>query len=362
MTALERKMKMTCVPIPSFTLPCVDCFALFELKISFALFRLMPNTNTPLMIGNFCYQPQGDVEIVDGEDDGSIYTVEELEKMLGPEFTRDKLVSIVADMDFAVTKNISGVYDHDIIEAELQRAAANSVTDIDFSRKTIDEIPVTLGLVTKLTKLCLNDCRIKVLPAEPLKALTVLRSVELRSNLLPHFPVAFSLPSVEVLLLDHNLIVSIDENALLPMTKLRILSLFGNKLKSFPLCVTTMKTLVKLDLECNYIKTLEFDDTNLPPNFQLSIDPTVKTPSTPGKKTNARGAKKANGVTSPKASPSKAAPKKSPARSPTAKRTTAANKKRKSMSDTDLGFEVAQEDGDISPEEQPPKAKRSKAQ
>jgi len=317
---------------------------------------------------------------VDGEDDGSIYTVEELEKMLGPEYTRDKLVSIVTDMDFAVTKSALSVYTGEIVESELQRAAKNAVSDIDFSRKTIDEVPLTLGLVTKLTKLCLNDCRVKVLPAERLTGLTVLRTVELRSNLLPHFPTCFSLPSVDTLLLDHNQIVSIEEGELLPMERLRVLSLFGNKLKSFPACVTTMKSLMKLDLECNYIKSLEFDDTNLPPHFQLSLDPTVRTPSslgpaTPGK----RGGKKATTAKSPKSpkassslaaeaatSPSKAAaPKKSPAKSPTAKRTTAAaNKKRKSMNDKDLGFDAEAEEAvmaDYPEEDQPPKAKRSKA-
>lgn len=303
------------------------------------------------------------MEIVDGEDDGSIYTVEELEKMLGPEYTRDKLVSIVADMDFAVTKNASGIYDEEIIEAELQRAAKNAVSDIDFSRKEIESIPATLGLVTKLTKLCLNDCRIRVLPTERLKTLTVLRTVELRSNFLTAFPLCFSLPSVETLLLDHNQITSIEEDALLQMEKLRILSLFGNKLKSFPSCVTMMKTLVKLDLECNYIKTIDFDDTNLPSHFQLSIDPTVKTPSTtPSKRSAKSSGKKSSAKKSPAAAANSRASKESPSKSPTAKRTTAASgKKRKSMSDKDLGFDGTIDDEAAEQDNGLPEAKRSKA-
>jgi hypothetical protein len=277
--------------------------------------------------------------------------VEELEKMLGPEYTRDKLVSIVADMDFAVTKNSSSSYTSDIIAVELKRAAENSISDIDFSRKLIDEIPISIGLITKLGKLCLNDCKIKVLPTERLTALTCLRIVELRGNELETFPICFTLPSVDTLLLDHNRIAVVEEGDLLNMRKLRVLSMFANKLKSFPACVTAMKALEKLDLECNYIKTVEFEKSHFPPHFQLSIDFTVKTPSTAGTPTKAKGAKKTKTPGSAKAS-SSSATKQSTAKSPTAKATSATTKNRRSMSDADLGLEES--------DEAPPRAKRAK--
>lgn len=306
---------------------------------------------------------------MEGEDDGSIYTVEELEKLLGPEFTKDKLVSIHADMEFSVSKNSSSTYTEEILAAELKRAADGGISDIDFSRKLITEIPSSLGLVTKLTKLCLNDCKIKTLPSERLTTLSLLRTVELRGNELDKFPTCFALPSVVTLTLDHNRITKVEENDLLYMTKLRELSMFANKLASFPSAVTTLKALFKLDLECNMIKTLDFDQTHLHPDFDLRIDMKVKTPS------NAASTPKKAGRPKPAASPkasSSGTPKKSPGpkspgpkspgpksagpKSPTAKKATSASKKkRKSLSDADLGL--------ISDEEEyvaPPRAKRAK--
>jgi Leucine-rich repeat (LRR) protein len=298
-----------------------------------------------------------DIEIVEGEDDGSIYTVEELERMLGPEYTRDKLVSIVADMDFAVTKNASSTYSTDIIAAELKRAADNGISDIDFSRKQIDEIPVSIGLITKLSKLCLNECKIKVLPAERLTSLACLRIVELRGNELDRFPICFSLPSVDTLILDHNRISQVEENDLLHMTKLRVLSMFANKLTSFPSCVTTMKSMEKLDLECNAIKSVDFDSTHFPSHFQLGIDMKVKTPNSKASAPKTRAK-----PTSPKASSSSVgSPKRTPtpkspnAKSPTAKKATSASKKKRaSLTDADLGL-----DSD-SADYAPPRAKRAK--
>lgn len=226
--------------------------------------------------------------------------------MLGSKFSKEKLVSIHIDMDFEVTKNSASTYTDEIMEFELKRAAESGVSVIDFSRKLIESIPMTISTVVPLRKLCLNECKIKNLPgSERLTTLSSLLTVELRGNQFSVFPRCFALPTVESLILDHNAITTVPEDDLLGMTGLRTLSMFANKLKSFPACVTTMHSLQKLDLECNYIKALDFDQASLPGGFQLSIDPMVKTPSTGGLSGTPKGAaRKANAT--PKSSGSKA--------------------------------------------------------
>lgn len=302
-----------------------------------------------------------DIEIVDGEDDGGIYSVEELERMLGPEFTKEKLVSIHTDMDFAVSKNSASTYTSDILEFELKRAAENGVSDIDFSRKFIEEIPMMISTVIKLRKLTLNECKIKTLPADRLTSLTALRAVELRGNALSKFPRCFALPGVESLVLDHNTIVEVPEDDLLGMTSLTTLTMFGNKLKSFPAAVTTMHKLRKLDLECNYIKTIGFQQADFPPAFQLSLDPMVK--SGPGGTPKARksiGSPKSGSAAKARTPKAKGSDPTSPT-APKAKSKTPASKsaKRKST-DANLDLDDFNFDEDDDADFQAPSAKRSK--
>jgi Leucine-rich repeat (LRR) protein len=312
-------------------------------------------------------------------------------------------------MDFSVSKNPSAVYTPEIITAELTRARDNGISDIDFSTKTIEEMPDLLGMVTKLSRLVLTDCKIKILPKDRLTGLTTLRYIDLTANSLKNFPRCFSLPSVQQLLLDHNQISKVQDEDLGYLTDLHVLTMFGNQLKTFPSIITTMKSMIKLDLECNHIKTLEFDESYFPPSFQLSIDFTVKTPSSSGTRNTPASAKRATakrGVTSPSkaggmfggrltaadiaaatgASPSSASSSSSSSgkgrlqspnatsstasngklRSPTKKVTspTAGNrKKRKSMTDVDLGFTpapVAQTEREGSEDETSPSKPKSK--
>lgn len=216
---------------------------------------------------------------MEGEDDGSIYTVEELERLLGHEYSKGELASIHADMTFETTKNPSSSYSKQILEAELTRARDMQVSDINLGGKMMDEIPVLLGEVVRLSRLVLSDCKIKKLPAERLTGLVNLKLVDLKANALSKFPLCFSLASVQTLLLDHNQIESVAAEDLRPMHQLRVLTLFGNKLKSFPSEITTLPNLVKLDLECNYLKKVEFDSSSFKAAFELALDPNVNTPS-----------------------------------------------------------------------------------
>lgn len=291
------------------------------------------------------------------EDNLTVYTVEELEKMLGPEYSKDTLVSIVADMEFTVAKNPASTYTQEILEAEFKRASDTGVSEIDFSRKLIESIPRSLSSVVKLRKLILNDCKIKTLPTEKYDSLTFLRIVELRGNNLDAFPSCFALPSVEIMFLDHNQIVDVPVDALEHMTGLKSLSMFANKLKTFKANVSALSSLRKLDLACNYIKTLDFDDTSLAAGFDLSIDPSVKTPSstgtTPGKRTPKRTmTPKTPGSPKARALPkSPRSPKAASAKSPT-------KKKRPSLSEA-LGMTPNADSDDE--EYEAPKAKRPKA-
>lgn len=289
----------------------------------------------------------------------TVYTVDELEKMLGPEYSKDALVSIVADMEFTVAKNPASTYTLEILESEFKRAADTGVSEIDFSRKQIESIPRSLSYVVKLRKLLLNDCKLTSLPTEKFDTLTFLRIVELRGNSLTAFPSCFALPSVEIMFLDHNQIVDVPVDALEHMTGLKSLSMFANKLKTFKANVSAISSLRKLDLACNFIKTLDFDDSSFSAGFDLSIDPSVKTPSsngsTPGKRTPKR-------TMTPKTpgSPKARAPPRSP-RSP--KATSAKSplkKKRPSLSEA-LGMAATMADSDDDENYEAPKAKRPKA-
>lgn len=292
--------------------------------------------------------------IVEGEDDGSIYTVTELEQLLGHEYSKGELQSIHADMTFESTKNPSATYTMQILEAELKRACEMQVSDINFAGKKMDEIPPVLGQITRLTRLVLSDCKIKTLPTERLSALASLKTVDLKANALSHFPVCFSLPSVHTLLLDHNQIESMSADDISPMIQLRVLTMFANKLKSFPREITDLPHLTKLDLECNFIKRLEFDSSSFGVAFELSLDPNVNTPSGKSPKPNKQAAMSAvaaflaasssNGTKVGKKTPlaiagaSHSPPtKKLLPTSPTKRSAPAAARKRKSMSDADVG-------------------------
>lgn len=285
--------------------------------------------------------------------------------MLGPEYTKENLVAIVADMEFTVSQNPASTYTTDILEAEFKRASSMVVTEIDFSRKLIDTIPTSLNSIVKLRKLILNDCKIKNLPSEKFADLTSLRIVELKVNNLTKFPVCFALPSVEILLIDHNQIVDVPADAMSALTGLKSLSMFANKLKSFPSHAVLPPTLRKMDLACNFIKTLDFGETSFTPAIDLSIDPNVKTPNgtgaTPIKFAPKRAiTPKTPGSPKPRAAPA-TAPKspRSPAKLASVRSPT--KKKRKSLSDADLGFSTSAQAQDSDDEDyKAPRAKRSK--
>ena len=323
-------------------------------------------------------QGDDDIEVVDVPDDGPVYSVEELEQLLGPEYSKDTIASIQADMEFTVSKNSASTYTQEILDTEFNRAAAMGVSEIDFSRKSIESIPKSLTLVVKLRKLILNDCKIKTLPSERLDSLSALRIVELRANSLTQFPVCFALPGVEHLLLDHNQIVKLEDDVFSNMTNLKVLSMFANKLKTFPASITSVSSLRKLDLACNFIKSVEFDQSSFSDGFDLSLDFAVKTPSSNGSTPGKRAGLPKRGMPTPKspskvaaalaaaaaaaASSTKAAPRSAGPKSPkkaATKLKSPAKKKRKSLTDADLGFR-----GDTQSDEedyQAPRPKRAKA-
>lgn len=208
-------------------------------------------------------------------------TVEQLESLLisfqstkdGQKIAKDILNSI----DFQDTMNPSTIYTVEIMEKEIQRAIENEVKELVFNRKSIASIPASIGQLTFVKALSMNNCQLKDLPPE-MSQLKSLQRLDLGNNQLEVFPDCILLKQLEVLNLEHNKIVKITGEQILKLESLKELILFSNQLKAFPKEVVELKHLKKLDIECNYIKKLEFTEKDFQQdNVAFSYDMNIKT-------------------------------------------------------------------------------------
>lgn len=216
---------------------------------------------------------------VDNEIEEQIHwTVEELESFLGKDLTKEKLISLASDMEFDSNKNKETNYTNEIIEKEIEKAIEMKISQLNFSEKVMESFPISISNIATLCSLILKKCSISHIPDLSPDSLPLLKTVILSANKLENFPSGICLPSIEIMDLDHNQILEILVEPLLRMNKLKELKMFGNKLKSVPDQIKTLKMLTKLDLECNYIKKINFgkEDFVLGENMILLLDPTVK--------------------------------------------------------------------------------------
>ncbi|XP_049851311.1 uncharacterized protein LOC126325856 [Schistocerca gregaria] len=222
----------------------------------------------------------GDVE--EDADEGGVWTVEELMELLtraGKEVAEDSVKKMQANMEFEASLNKLSSFSPENLESEFKKAQDLNVTEVNFTKKKIRALPDSISLLSgSLCVLNLSACDLDFLP-QSVSSLKYLRVLNLSTNRFSEFPACcFSLCLLETLNLEHNLIKSIPVDSLLNLTKLKELILFHNNLKKIPKEIVQLRSLVKLDLECNHITSIEFDPSEFESkdSMQLLVDPCVK--------------------------------------------------------------------------------------
>eukprot|EP00761_Pharyngomonas_kirbyi_P001890 gb/GECH01001894.1/.p1 GENE.gb/GECH01001894.1/~~gb/GECH01001894.1/.p1 ORF type:complete len:349 (+),score=102.74 gb/GECH01001894.1/:1-1047(+) len=209
------------------------------------------------------------------------WSVEELEAFLSS--VNSDLVKqaskVKANIDFAASINSAQEWDEDITKQEIQRAKDMGVTEIDFSKKKLEQIPEEIGDLVNLRQLNLNRNKLTQLP-DSLSRLTSLERLYLSGNSLTEFPSPIShLSRLIFLNLDHNQIEDVPASIVSHLNMLQQLNMFGNRLKSLPVELTALPRLRHVDVECNSLKSVPFDADDFHvggPAMHLALDPMVQ--------------------------------------------------------------------------------------
>ncbi|MBL4668930.1 MAG: leucine-rich repeat domain-containing protein, partial [Flavobacteriales bacterium] len=130
------------------------------------------------------------------------------------------------------------------------------ITDVE-----MDELSLSIGLLTNLKILRLTECRLKNLP-DTLKSLTKLEELSLVNNLLREIPLVISeLPNLVRLNFKKNKIKSFSANFGKNLTHL---NLSHNRLESLPKGVVVNNKLMYLDITDNNLKSACLVGLDLP--------------------------------------------------------------------------------------------------
>jgi hypothetical protein len=230
------------------------------------------------------------------------WTVEELETLLSElgetkDLSQNEISMMQKNMEFERTMDPAYVWTEKIVSKEIERAHAMGVNEICFMKKELKKLPPSIGKLTNLIVLQLTNNKLTSLPPT-FTSLQNLQILRLDSNLFEVFPSQLcALTNLTELNLQHNKLKALPTE-ISQMISLRELNLFSNQLEDggLPDTLFDIKSLTKLDLECNFIITLPQAAAGKR-NLTILIDPTVNI----GQESHTRRGAKKKGGAKPKA-------------------------------------------------------------
>lgn len=134
----------------------------------------------------------------------------------------------------------------------------------------LDEFPVVICSLVKLTELRLSSNQIPVVP-HSIAALKNLTTLALDNNKLTEFPLGIlELKYLEHLWMRQNLLMELPEN-LDTLDKLQTLSVSSNEIDALPLCLASMPTLTCIFANANKLKGVDDQLCKLPALEKLNL-------------------------------------------------------------------------------------------